>query len=403
MIGKFLKTIQKIETNDLKYGLLFVLAALPAYILRFFKKDIWLMCERYNSAEDNGWILYQWIRKNHPEQEVYFILGGKGKAAIEAINGPDDRIVLWGSFRHVILYMAAQNLIKTMFNLPAPSRRVSYYFEKISSRKRPIVYLRHGISTSGVEHHLYELHEARLFICGAKPEYDYISQNAGYPEGYVKYTGFARFDDLLDHQSDGRFVLIMPTWRRYIYEFGKTSQENDELFIHSTYYKSIQSLLSNTDLIEYIESTEHKIKFCIHPQFRSYLRLFKDLDPRIEVIGDDVTVHELLMSTSLLITDYSSVFFDVAYMKKPMIFYQFDYDEFRTKHFSEGYFSYKRDGMGPVVDTQDELLEALKGFYNGERFVNNDFYLKRCERFFPTHDNHNCERIYNAIKEIRVH
>ena len=111
-------------------------------------------------------------------------------------------------------------------------------------------------------------------------------------------------------------------------------------------------------------------------------------------------LHELLMSTSLLITDYSSVFFDVAYMKKPMIFYQFDVEEYRKKHFSEGYFSYNRDGMGPVVETQEALIESLKGFYDGEKFVNSEFYLERCDRFFPTHDKKNCERIYNAIKAI---
>lgn len=401
IIRKLLEILKKLEPADLKFLLMFVLGTIPAFILRLRHKDIWLICERYNSAEDNGWIFYQWVKKHHPEQIIFFILGKVGKAAKETIYGKDDHIVRWGSFRHVVLYIAAQNLIKTMFTPPVPSLRSSYYYEKFTGRKRARIYLRHGISASGVEHHLYELHKARLFICGAKPEYDYISQNAGYPEGYVQYTGFARFDDLLEHQTDGRFVLIMPTWRRYIDKYEKTPQENEELFLQSTYYKYIQSLLSNKALVDFIESTGHKVKFCMHAQFRRYLHLFKDIDPRIEVIGDNVTVHELLMSTSLLITDYSSVFFDVAYMKKPMVFYQFDYEEFREKHFSEGYFSFKHDGMGPVVETEEALLEAIKKIFDGEKFTNTDFYLQRCDKFFPIHDNHNCERIYNAIVKIR--
>ena len=84
-----------------------------------------------------------------------------------------------------------------------------------------------------------------------------------------------------------------------------------------------------------------------------------------------------------------------------MIFYQFDFEEFRQKHFSEGYFSYKRDAMGPVVENQDELFDAIKAFYNGKDIVNTEYYIERCNKFFPTHDNNNCERIYNAIRGIK--
>lgn len=401
IIRKLLEILKKLEPADLKFLLMFVLGTIPAFILRLRHKDIWLICERYNSAEDNGWIFYQWVKKHHPEQIIFFILGKVGKAAKETIYGKDDRIVEWGSFRHVILYLASQNLIKTMFKSPVPSTRMCYYYEMFTPRKRHRVYIRHGISASGVEHHLYEIHKARLFICGAKPEYDYISQNAGYPEGYVQYTGFARFDDLLEHQTDGRFVLIMPTWRRYIVSLAQTDQENERCFIQSAYFKHIHSLLQDKAFIDFVFNAGYKVRFYMHAEFKQFLYLFKDADSRVEIIEDNITVHELLMSTSLLITDYSSVFFDVAYMKKPMVFYQFDYEEFREKHFSEGYFSYKRDGMGPVVETEEDLLEAIKKFFDGEKFTNTDFYLQRCDKFFPIHDNHNCERIYNAIVKIR--
>lgn len=364
--------------------------------------DCWLICEHKNSAEDNGWFFFQWLKKVHPEQKVFFILGKKEIKKKQNLFGYDERIVEWGTIRHFVLYLSSKLLIKTMFVSPRPCLRVCDYFEKVTSRYPKVVYLRHGISKDGIDHHHYKIQQVRLFICGAKPEYDYISQNGGYPEGYVQYTGFARFDDLLEHQSDGRFVLIMPTWRRYIDLYTKTDQENEQRFLQSSYYQHLHSLVRNKDLIDFIEGVGYKVKFYIHVQFRHYLHLFMDADPRVEIVdNNNVTVHDLLMSTSLLITDYSSVFFDVAYMNKPMIFYQFDYEEFRQKHFSEGYFNYKRDGMGPVVETQDSLIKTLMGFYDESKgFVNTDVYLERCKQFFPTHDNHNCERIFNAIKSI---
>ena len=100
----------------------------------------------------------------------------------------------------------------------------------------------------------------------------------------------------------------------------------------------------------------------------------------------------------LLITDFSSVFFDFAYMQKPVLYYQFDEEEYRASHYAQGYFDYRRDGFGEVVTEETELLELL------EQYLENDCSLKpeyrqRTEGFFTLHDMHNCERIYNEIIE----
>ena len=46
-----------------------------------------------------------------------------------------------------------------------------------------------------------------------------------------------------------------------------------------------------------------------------------------------VTVQELLQKCEILITDYSSVYFDVLYLKKPVLFYQWDFSDFTKKHY----------------------------------------------------------------------
>ena len=393
---KLINELKKLELLDFKSALMLLVTALPALILKMRKKNIWLIAERVTGAEDNGWIFYQWMRKNHPERNVYFIL----LKGISKFDENDDHMIGWATFRHYMYYQASRVHIKATFVPPRPTQRVCSYYESYIKKNIIRIYLRHGISVSGIEQHRYEVQKVRMFVCGAKPEYDYIRQSAGYPEGYVQYTGLARYDDLLDKQSDGRFILVIPTWRRYIVDLEGTVAENNKNFLESSYYQHFNSLLSNKEFIDYLESIGHKMKFCIHAEFRRFLPLFKDIDPRVEIVKGGTSIHELLMSTSLLITDYSSVFFDVAYMKKPMIYYQFDYKEFRTKHFSEGYFIFERDGMGPVVHTEQDLIDKVKAYYDGKRFVNNEFYLQRCSKFFPTHDNHTCERIYNAIREI---
>ena len=397
MMSKLLEDIKKLEWEDVKSVLLLLLSALPGFIVRLRnKKKVWLIVERPNNAEDNGWLFFQWLKKHHPDEPFYLILN-KGAKQFDA---DDKHMIAKGSFRHYVYYQASNTFIRTNFMPVRPTQRVCSYYEQFIKRNFVTAYLRHGISASGIEHHLYSVQHVDLFVCGAKPEYDYISKNAGYPEGYVQYTGFARFDDLLEKQSDGHFILIMPTWRRYVTSILNSDQENEKCFLQSSFYHHFKSLLSNKEFIDYVESIGHHVKFCIHAEFRKFLPLLTDIDPRVELVENGVSIHELLMATSLLITDYSSVLFDVAYMKKPMIFYQFDQEEYHQKHFSEGYFSYEHDGMGPIVKTEEDLVGTVKSYCDGQRFVNNEFYLQRCDKFFPTHDSHNCERIYEAIKRI---
>ena len=83
-------------------------------------------------------------------------------------------------------------------------------------------------------------------------------------------------------------------------------------------------------------------------------------------------------------------------MQKPILYYQFDEDEFRVYHYSKGYFDYRRDGFGEVV-TQREELHNLIEQYLANGCALKDEYRKRIMRFFPLHDDKNCRRVYDAI------
>lgn len=51
-----------------------------------------------------------------------------------------------------------------------------------------------------------------------------------------------------------------------------------------------------------------------------------------------------------MVTDYSSVAFDFAYMKKSLVYAQFDREAFfEGQTYDEGYFNYETDGFGPYA------------------------------------------------------
>lgn len=74
-------------------------------------------------------------------------------------------------------------------------------------------------------------------------------------------------------------------------------------------------------------------------------------------------INELYIISDILITDYSSVFFDYANLKKPMIFYMYDLEHYRDK--SNGfYIDVEKELPGKIVKTDDDLINEIKRVSN---------------------------------------
>ena len=135
--------------------------------------------------------------------------------------------------------------------------------------------------------------------------------------------------------------------------------------------------------------------FCLHPSYIEQCKDFKN-NSKFSIIKS-FEHKNLLIKSSLLITDYSSVFFDFSYMKKPIIYSHFDYEQYRNLHYQNGYFDYRLNGFGPVCTNLDDCIDKIiNEILNGCKLKYK--YLKRIKKFFAFFDNHNNDRIYNAIR-----
>ena len=185
----------------------------------------------------------------------------------------------------------------------------------------------------------------------------------------------------------------MPTWRGADYPRG-------ERFRETAYYQTYQSLMENPRLIRLLEERDLKLFFYPHIEMQAELDKFSSPSERIIPAGwRDYDVQDLLMRCSLLITDYSSVFFDAGYMEKPVIYYEFDVEDFRKYHYREGYFSAEEHGFGPVAETEEALVDDVYECA-GNGFRMQEKYRKRLEAFFPVRDENNCERVYQAVSRL---
>ncbi|MBR2588338.1 MAG: CDP-glycerol glycerophosphotransferase family protein [Bacilli bacterium] len=86
-------------------------------------------------------------------------------------------------------------------------------------------------------------------------------------------------------------------------------------------------------------------------------------------------------------------------MDKPSIYYQFDYEEYRKSHYGEGYFSYEKDGFGPVCYNELAVIKNIKLFAEKD-FMIDEKMRKKIEKFFSIRDKNNCKRIYEEIIKL---
>ena len=349
------------------------------------------MGERGTDARDNGYWFYRYLRTQHPELRTYYVITADSPdaAKIAALGGAVQR----GSFRHYLLYYCADYLVGTHVQPCAPDLMVHYHLAAKGIRARgKQVFLQHGV----IKDEMQWLHRENLyldlFVCGAKPEYEYIRDTYGFAPEVPRYLGLARWDNLLraGQAPCKKMILFMPTWRGAHYPDG-------EAFRGTQFYQSCQALLNSPRLHKMLEQYDHTLVFYPHIEMQKHLAQFHTDSARV-YLADSTThdVQQLLLDCALLITDYSSVFFDVAYLEKPELYYQFDETEFRQYHYKQGYFDYRRDGFGPVCTTEDALLQALEtALQHGMEMPPE--YKARVAAFFPLRDTQNCARTYEAI------
>ena len=186
-------------------------------------------------------------------------------------------------------------------------------------------------------------------------------------------------------------MLFMPTWRSSLRTCNKTT------FAESEYYKKYESFLQSKKLYELLEEYDYELVFYPHYEVHRFLDCFSTFNPRISIADfRHYDVQDLLINTDILITDYSSVFFDYGYMRKPIVYYQYDEASFRAEQYGEGYFEYKRDSFGDVVETEDEVIESIRHILEND-LRPDDVYHEKMNAFFNTHGKNNCQRTFDAI------
>ncbi|MCC8028903.1 MAG: CDP-glycerol glycerophosphotransferase family protein [Lachnospiraceae bacterium] len=360
-------------------------------------KPIWLFMDRPDRADDNAEVLFRYVRED-PEIDSYYILSRES---------PDyDRMEKLGhivplySPQHELLVLLADYIVSSQSNgvVENPFWEKAEYVRDLY-HQAGIIFLQHGVIKDDMSPTLNRFNTNFTgFITSSPAERDSILRGAyDYPEDKVWLTGLPRFDKL--YNDPQKYLLIMPSWRKEFLEQTWDEECHDmrwkpvDGFADSMYVRRWRSLLGCRHLKESCDVFGYRILFLPHALMRPYVR-----DLTGEDAGDDRTYREIFAESSLMVTDYSSVAFDFAYLRKLILYYQFDRDDFFATHtYKRGYFDYERDGFGEVVSGEEELVDLLIDYMRNDCVVKEP-YRSRMETVFAYWDVRACERVCACIR-----
>lgn len=369
--------------------------AIPIRLMYFLlypvykNKKIWFYMDFPTIADDNGMHLFKYsIEQNEKGIEKYFIIE-KDTPDYNKMKkiGP---VIAYHSMKHRILGLFVEKIITSH-----PDNNYIYAFwghypNFAGLLKSSTLFLQHGITLNNISGWLnkYDKNLDFLLTASEMEHESLFKYYYNYNREIIHLLGFPRFDNLKDEKS--KTILLMPSWRRYL------TKENKYTISNSTYFKAYNSLINNKKLLKIVKEKGYEIIFRPHPHVYKFIDLFDDN----EIIKIDHTrgsYQDLFKKGALLITDYSSVAFDFAYLKKPVLYYQYGEDY----HFNldESYFDYNNMGFGEVCKSEDELIDFI------EEYLDNDCVMKEKHKqnvddYFTFTDQNNCKRVHEAILKI---
>ena len=181
-----------------------------------------------------------------------------------------------------------------------------------------------------------------------------------------------------DNIQDKKIILYAPTYRANQHESGVGYVYKEEVD-----FEKMQKKLGDKYIILF---RPHYFVASVFnfDKYKGFVYNASDIDD----------INELYVISDILITDYSSVFFDYANLKRPMIFYMYDLEYYRDK--SNGfYFDVETNLPGKIVRTDDELIDEIERVT--KEFKYDEKYKKFNEKFNYLDDGKASKRVVEAI------
>ena len=391
---------QDYDSQKFKLKELLALAIFKLGKSYYKKKKIALVYEKNsNYAQDNGFYFFSHCMKHKIQRRlnanIYYVIQRNSKD-YSNVKKYSQNVLEFMSLKHMVYSLASRLLISS------ESRSNSYIWRPNNSpiarsiRDKKLFSLRRGVTglkrIDGI-YNKFNPHHPDMIVASSEKEKEILIKNLNYSPGDVCITGLARWDGLEDKSMNSKEILYVPAMRNWLEDV------DDETFLESDYYNSYIQLLRSEELQNILEKNDLTLNFFNNTRLKDYISKISVRNPRINILTiDDTQLNNLIMSCKVFITDYSSVCWDVLYLNKPVLFYQFDYEKY--KNTTGSYIDMERDLPGDRSTSINGLCDNLQRLINSDFRMSYKYQLKR-NLSFRYFDKNNCVRLVQEIRKMK--
>ena len=369
--------------------------------------NAWVLIDRIADADDSAEHLFRYLRRREPDINAWFVVKSGTRDWDRLRKAGYRRLIPYGSLLWKLLMLNCEHLISSHADVPItrPPEMM-----RLSEKTWRTTFLQHGVIKDDLSDWLNPK-QFDLFITSTPAEHASVVADGTsytYTEREVKLTGLPRFDRLRSAarrvpEERRNLILIAPTWRNWLEVLDAISRKrrvSPQLFAASDFGQNWMGLIRSPRLRELATRNGCELGVLLHPNLQPLTQTL-DVPAGIQKFTfDDGDVRELFARARVLVTDYSSMAFNVAYLNRPVVYFQFDAERVMAGgHLGRrGYFDYQSDGFGPVATSLEGALTALHETLESgpePRAV----YAERIASSFPHRDGKCCERVVKEIKK----
>lgn len=213
----------------------------------------------------------------------------------------------------------------------------------------------------------------------------------GYPRNDIlinknKEEDINKIKEKLDLPKDKKIILYAPTWR------------DDEYYDKGEY-----KFATEMDFDKMYEELKDEYTLIVKFHYLVKENINWDKYNNFVIQCDaDWDIQELYLISDIMITDYSSVMFDYALLKRPMIFYAYDLENYKN-NLRDFYFDMVSEVPGPIIEDNKDLVDYIKNIdinqYNEEY---GEKYKKFNEKFNQFDKGTACKEVINLMLKTGI-
>lgn len=349
------------------------------------KKNTLVIFESFfgKSYSDNPRAIYEYLKQHHPELTLYW---SADRRHIDTFKKYNLKFATRFSIKWLFLMTRAKYWVvnsRMPLWIPKPKQTIYVQTWHGTPLKKLGVDIEHvhmpGTNTEKYKKNfLYEASKWDYLISPNRYSTEIFRRAFGFKKTIIE-SGYPRNDFLINHNNEGtitklkqksglpldkKVILYAPTWR-------------DNQFYSKGKYKF--DLQLNLQKLQSALGDSHIFLLRLHYLVAENLDL-SNYENFVYDFSNHNDIRELYLMSDLLITDYSSVFFDYANLKRPMLFFVYDIENYRD-HLRGFYFDFVNNAPGPLIKTTDELISKIQELEITEVGTTDtfrDFYSKFC-------------------------